>query len=191
MIRTAIRSFTNNNIIIMMKYAIPIATVVLALASQISFDIPMTEIPLTMQSLVVLLIAMILGRFGGTLTILLYLLLGTLGLPVFAGGASGWDTITGNTGGYLIGFVLATYVLGYLADKSLDNSFWKLITLMTLGTAIIIALGVLRLYYTFGFEKALEYGFYPVLPGAIVKIIIGAGFIYLLNLMGIKYQENL
>lgn len=164
-----------------MKNDIPIlkiiaALVFIALFAQISFDIPTNDggIPISGQTFAVLLVGYILHRKWGTVTLILYMLLGGLGLPIFADGNAGWEIITGNSGGFLIGFIAGAYLTGYFGELGWDKSFPKSLLAMTLGTAVIMFFGVLWLAQIFDFERALEYGFYPFLIGAVVKIILGA-----------------
>jgi len=107
------------------------------------------------------------------LAVALYLLLGILGLPVYADGASGIETFEKGSGGFLYGFLFAAYFIGWLRENGLGGSFKKRLAAMTLGTLMIIAFGVAHLTYMYGFEKALEYGFYPFWKGAIIKIFLG------------------
>ncbi|MDO5656697.1 MAG: biotin transporter BioY [Flavobacteriaceae bacterium] len=131
------------------------------------------QIPVTGQSFAVLLIAYIFGLKKGMLAVALYLLLGILGLQVFAEGKSGLDVILGNSGGFLIGFLFASAVVGYWAENR-TNSFQNTLLSMFIGTVIILMIGVFWLSYKIGFSKAVEYGFVPFLPGAVIKIFLGA-----------------
>lgn len=151
--------------------------------SQFSIDLDLNEvsIPITGQSLVVLLVGFLLGRKWGTLAVAVYLLLGILNLPVFADGKYGWETFTKGSGGFLYGFLFAAYFVGMLGDKGWGSSLVKSLIAMTLGTAIIIDFGVMHLSFLYGFEKGLEYGFYPFWRGAVVKILIGGIVGYFLN----------
>ena len=131
-------------------------------------------IPITGQSLGVLVIACLLGAKNGGLTILLYLLIGGMGLPVFANGGSGWEVFTKSSGGFLYGFLVAGYLTGWLSERWGIGGFMKNVTMMAIGTAIILLFGIGHLTGKYGVEKALEYGFYPFWPGAIIKIGLGA-----------------
>ncbi len=137
-----------------------------------------SEIPITGQSLAVLVVGFILGRKRGLLAIAIYLILGLIGLPVFAKGASGIATFTSGSGGFLYGFLAGGYVCGVLQEEGYGRRFLYCLTSMAIGTAVILVFGIAQLTYLYGYEKALDYGFYPFLPGAIVKIILGAIIIY-------------
>ena len=132
------------------------------------------QIPISGQSFAVLVVGMLLGRKYGLVSILLYLLLGALGLPFFADGTSGWEVFTKGSAGFLIGFAIGAFVVGWLADIGWRKSFAKALLAMTIGTGLIVGSGVLWLTYLYGWAKALEYGFYPFVWGAVAKIIIGA-----------------
>jgi len=144
--------------------------------TQLALDLSFKEIPIpiTGQSLAVLTVAVLLGFRNGSLAIGLYLLLGAIGLPVFANGAAGWETFGKGSGGFLYGFLVAGSLTGWLAERWGIAKFSKNLLLMGVGTALIILFGVGHLSAMYGLEKALEYGFYPFWPGAIVKIILGA-----------------
>ncbi|MFK7980881.1 MAG: biotin transporter BioY [Saprospiraceae bacterium] len=150
-----------------------------ALFAQLSIDVPVGEssIPITGQTFAVLLSAYWLGRKMGTMVILTYVLLGVIGFPIFADGKSGWSVLMGGSGGFLIGFIVAAYVVGYLGEKDWPFSFIKSLIAMTLGTVIILFFGVGRLTNLYDLEKGLAYGFYPFWKGAILKIILGATII--------------
>ncbi|MGK0364986.1 MAG: biotin transport system substrate-specific component [Saprospiraceae bacterium] len=163
----------------------------IALSAQITIEVPLNDarIPISGQSFAVLLVAGILGLKRSVEAVALYVLLGTLGLPIFADGASGLDVLMGGSGGFLIGFIFAAFGVGYRISKPLFRpiSFVKSLYLMTFGTAIILFFGIGRLTMLYGFEKALEYGFYPFWQGALVKILFGAIVLFVVE----KVRENL
>lgn len=137
-----------------------------------------SDIPITGQSLAVLVVGFVLGRKRGLLAIAIYLILGLIGLPVFAKGAFGVETFTGGSGGFLYGFLLGGYVCGILQEEGYGRRFLHCLMAMTIGTVVILVFGIAQLTHLYGFEKALLYGFYPFWLGAIVKIILGAVIIY-------------
>ena len=145
---------------------------VIALSARVTWHLGQ-DIPITMQSLAVLVVGALLGWRNGLMAVGLYLFLGAVGLPVFADGASGWSVLMGKSAGFLWGFLPATAVVGYLNEiknKSTRLSFWLH---QFIGTAIILACGVLWLSKEIGFSLALTYGFYPFWKGAIIKSILG------------------
>lgn len=153
-----------------------LAAIFIALFAQISIELPLNEttIPITGQTFAVLLVASILGRNKGSLAILIYLIMGAFGLPVFAEAASGYSTFFKGSGGYLYGFLIATFIVGWLSDNGWGKSFFNALLLMLIGTIIIVFFGLLQLTFLYGFEKALEYGLYPFIRGAVIKIVLGA-----------------
>jgi len=150
------------------------------LGAMVSIDLPWKGggIPITGQSLAVLVVGFVLGRKRALFAIALYLILGVMGFPVFAKGASGIDTLMGGSGGFLYGFLIGGYVCGALQENGFGASFAESLIAMTIGTALILTCGIAQLTYLYGFEKALDYGLIPFWPGAIVKIILGALIIY-------------
>jgi len=153
----------------------------LALWISAKVQVPFYPVPMTMQTLVVLLVGMTFGwRLGGA-TILLYLAEGMAGLPVFANTPErgiGLAYMMGPTGGYLVGFVLAAVAVGGLAERRWDRGILTTLAAMTLGTAIIFASGVLWLGTLIGWDKpVLELGVVPFLPGAAFKIALAAAIL--------------
>ena len=152
----------------------------ICLGAMVSIDLPWKGggIPITGQSLAVLVVGFVLGRKLGLLVIAIYLIAGLAGLPVFAKGASGIDTLLGGSGGFLYGFLVGGYVCGALQENGFGDSFAEGLIVMAIGTALILICGIAQLTFLYGLEKALEYGFWPFWPGALVKIILGAVIIY-------------
>ena len=152
----------------------------ICLGAMVSIDLPWKDggIPITGQTLAVLVVGFVLGRRRGLLVIAIYLIIGLAGLPVFANGAYGIDTLMGGSGGFLYGFLVGGYVCGALQENGFGVSFAEGLTAMTIGTALILICGMAQLTYLFGLDKALEYGFWPFWQGAIVKIILGAAVVY-------------
>lgn len=157
-------------------FKVLLSVLFIALFAQISINVPVGEsdIPITGQTFAVLLVAYFFKRRIGTLAVFSYVLLGVIGLPIFADGKSGIESLLGGSGGFLLGFIFSAYVVGYLGEKEWPMSFTKSLLAMMLGTMIILFFGIGRLALPYGFDKALEYGFYPFWKGAIFKIILGA-----------------
>ena len=132
--------------------------------------IPISPVPITMQTLFVLLAGASIGSGWGTLSQVLYVGLGLVGLPMFAGGAAGASILTGPTGGYLLGFVVTPWVVGALLRRS--NSVRWQVASFAIGQVVILALGVLQLtlYYTHDLGHSLAVGVVPFLPGDVFKI---------------------
>lgn len=148
----------------------------LTLSAKIS--IPFYPVPLTMQTLAVLLIGAAYGARLGGITALSYLAAGAIGLPVFAGTPEkgiGLAYMIGPTGGYLISYVFAAALTGWLAERGFDRSVWRMALAMFLGTVIIFSLGLLWLGAVLGWDKPiLQWGLYPFIYGDLLKIGLGA-----------------
>lgn len=145
----------------------------LAISAQIK--IPLYPVPVTGQTLVVLMIGMAYGSRLGAATLLAYLVEGGMGLPVFAGGGAGWATLAGPTGGYLIGFLVAAFILGLLAERGMGRGPVSTALAMIVGTALIYVFGVMHLSGFIGFEKAVAAGLLPFLYGDALKLVVAAG----------------
>jgi biotin transport system substrate-specific component len=151
-------------------FLIVIGSLLLAVSAQ--FKIPLYPVPVTGQTLVVLLIGMIYGLRLGGVTIAAYLLQGAIGLPVFAGGAFGIATLLGPTGGYLGGFLIAAIVMGFLAERGMGRSIVSTIIAMMIGNAVIYVTGASWLASFIGVEKALTSGVLPFLYGDALKLAV-------------------
>jgi biotin transport system substrate-specific component len=116
-----------------------------ALAAQISFRIPPIEVPFTGSTMAVLLTGGVLGSRRGAASMVLYVLAGAVGLPIYAEQSSGFDTFVGATGGYLIGFIVAAFVVGKFAELRWDRTIPKSVVGFILGSAIIYLFGVVGL----------------------------------------------
>ena len=150
-------------------------SMLLAMSAQFAFRIPISPVPVTGQTLVVLLIGMVYGSRLGAATVLAYLVEGGMGLPVFANGTGGWPVIMGPTGGYLIGFVVAALALGRLAERGMGRGLVSTAFAMAIGTIIIYAFGVSWLGQFIGVGKAFAAGVMPFLYGDALKLIVAAG----------------
>ena len=139
-------------------------------------QIPFYPVPLTMQTFVVLILGVAYGWKLGAMTLLLYLAEGALGLPVFAGTPEkgiGIAYMTGPTGGYLLGFVVAAAACGWLAEKGWDRHPISTFAAMLIGNLIIYAFGLLWLGALLGWDKPLlQWGMYPFLFGDLLKIAL-------------------
>lgn len=145
-----------------------------AILAQARIPLPFTPVPLTGQTFAVLLVGAALGSKRGFASLGLYAILGLAGLPVFAGGASGWGYALGPTGGYLLGFILAAYFIGRLAERGLERNIRTSLWPFALGTVIIYALGAGWLAFYVGPQAALAKGVLPFLPGDLIKLVLAA-----------------
>jgi biotin transport system substrate-specific component len=155
--------------------AVLVAAGVALLTVSAKMQIPLWPVPMTMQTYVVLVIAMAYGTRLALATVMAYLLAGALGAPVFAGTPEkglGVAYMLGPTGGYLVGFVLATYVMGVLAARGWDRRMLPSLAAMTLGHAIILASGVAWLAASLGLAHAVAVGLSPFILATVVKTIL-------------------
>jgi biotin transport system substrate-specific component len=138
--------------------------------------IPLPPVPITLQTLFVNLSGALLGGGLGALSQIVYILLGVIGLPVFAGGKAGAGILIGPTGGYLIGFVVGAFIIGKLTALRRQPGLLWLIGSMSAGIAAVYALGIIQLMVVakLGLAKALAVGLLPPLPGDLVKIVAAA-----------------
>lgn len=146
----------------------------LAAMAQVAIPVPGSPVPVTGQTLGVLLIGTTYGSGLGLATFAMYLLAGIAGAPVFAGASFGVEKITGATGGYLIGMMVATYLLGLLANRRLDQRFLTSLPSMLFGTLIIFSFGLLWLHHFTGKDWAwtIAAGLTPFIVGEAIKIAI-------------------
>lgn len=155
--------------------AILLGTCLLTLSAKV--QVPFWPVPMTMQSLVVLMIAMAYGSRLAVATVAAYLLAGAAGLPVFAGTPArgiGLAYMMGPTGGFLVGFVLAAWIVGLLAERGWDRSFMACAAAMVLGHLVITLAGAMWLAVLMGTSKAVEVGVTPFLASSALKVALGA-----------------
>lgn len=146
--------------------------------------IPMWPVPITGQTFAVLLVGTTLGALRGALSMVLYIALGAIGLPVFTEGSAGWHVIAGPTGGYLIGFVLAAILTGWLAQRSWDRKVVGAGVAFLAGTAVIYAVGLPWLSVALGqlgypndLGATLQSGLMPFIPGDILKAAVAGALL--------------
>ena len=149
-----------------------------AVAAQVRVPLPGTPVPMTLQTVAVLLSALTLGPWLGSASMVLYLLLGMLGTPVFAAAVWTDGVFFGHTGGYLIGFVLAQPAIGMAARLSTVKSVWLRCLLATVaGNAVIFGCGLIWLsaWLDIGLTQTLELGLWPFMIGMVLKTGAAAG----------------
>ncbi len=164
---------------LMLKRAVLVVLGVAALAVAAKIKIPMwpSPVPITMGTFAVLTIGAAYGPRLGLATIAGYLIVGALGFDVFANSSAevnGLAYMMGGTGGYLVGYVLATLALGWAARRGWDRSVPMMAAAMLIGNALIYAPGLLWLGQLHGFEKAIEWGLTDYLVGDALKLALAA-----------------
>lgn len=158
-----------------------LGSLLVAAAAQI--NVPMLPVPMTLQTLAVLAIGAAYGARLGAITLALYALEGAVGLPVFAGFKSG---VMLASFGYVLGFIAAAGLVGWLAERGWDRSNFKMFAAMMLGAAIVYVPGLVWLSAWVGsFGTALQVGLLPFIVGDVVKAAIaGLGFPAIWALLG-------
>ncbi len=159
----------------------------LALVAPIELSVPVGNglVPVTLQSLIVLMLACLLGAWRGSLAVLLYLLLGALGLPVFAKGGAGVAHLLGLTGGFLFGFVLVAWLAGRAAEQPWGRPLWGLL-LIALGAHLLILLPGGIWYGVVKSPNAFLALLPSLWPGLLIKSALGALLMWLIN-RGLRY----
>lgn len=149
-----------------------------AVAAQVRVPLPFTPVPVTGQTFAVLLSGAVLGGAAGAASQALYFLMG-LGLPFYAGGASGWSYATGATGGFLVGFVAAAWVVGRLAERRQDREVITALPAFLTGTVVIYLFGVPWLASVLGvsWTRAVELGATPFILGDLAKLALAGALL--------------
>lgn len=156
---------------------IGVMSAVICIAGPLTIPLPFSPVPISLVNLALYFAVFVLGRIRGTLSYLIYLLLGLAGLPVFSNFTGGAGKLLGPTGGYLIGFIFMILICGFFIDRWGSNRF-LCIAGMILGSTVCNLFGTLWLSYQTGmnFSSALASGALPFIPGDLIKICIAAIF---------------
>jgi biotin transport system substrate-specific component len=153
-----------------------VGSVIIAVSAQL--QVPIGLVPMTMQSLAVILVGAAMGWRTGGGALALYLAEGLVGLPVFAGFTSGPAILLGPTGGFLFAFVPAAAAAGWLARRGWAAGWFRPVGLGLIGHAIIFAGGLAWLSVVVGPAKAVAVGFLPFVAGTLIKVALGTVFIW-------------
>lgn len=156
-----------HNVVLVLAFSL-----LIALSAQVAMPLPFTPVPISMQTLTVLLTGMLLGSRLGMVTLVAYLIEGVAGLPVFSQWGSGITHLLGPTGGYLVGFVFAAGLVGFLAERGWDRRLVTTLLAMILGNLVIYAFGAGWLSTFLGLTDALAKGVLPFLIGDAFKIVL-------------------
>lgn len=144
-------------------FQVLLASFCIGLFAQIKIPLFFTPVPFTLSTIAILCVGLLLGKKKGALAVVCYLLEGSIGLPVFAGGNSGIFYLMGPTGGYLLGWVLQAYCIGWCAEKYGILSFQKLMLVFIASIVLQLSLGSLWLSQFVGLDGCLAMGLYPFL----------------------------
>ena len=155
--------------------AMIVAIASVAWAARVSVAVPGTPVPQSLQTLAVLVVGVWLGREIGTAAIVMYVVVGALGLPVFADGASGMGSLTGPTAGYLVGFIAGAALMGSWRARGWAREYFPTFGGMVAGHVVILVAGWVRLAVMMGVGGAFSAGVAPFLWGGLVKSAVGAG----------------
>ena len=147
-------------------------SLLIALAARLQIVLPFSPVPVTGQTFAVLLIGALYGSTRAPATVVTYIILGVLGLPVFAGGAAGIARLAGPTAGYLVGFVAAAFVVGLLGERGWHRRPSTTTVSMIIGNAIIYIFGAGWLSRFVGWDAVLSAGVVPFLAGDVLKIAL-------------------
>ena len=156
------------------------------LSAEINLSIPGTPVPQSAQTLVVLVSSALLPSYFGILSVALYLIAGSVGLPVFSDSGHGFEHLLGPTGGYLIGFLLAAIFI--LKRRAALTTFTNLLVVMLLAHLIILFFGWLWLSKSIGMNLAYVKGVQPFITGGILKSVLASFLVYLV--FNIKYFQK-
>jgi biotin transport system substrate-specific component len=148
-----------------------------ALLAQVA--VPLYPVPITGQTLAVLLVGASLGAARGALSLALYAVLGIVGLPVFSDFAGGPEVILGPTGGYILGFIASAALVGWLSERAWERQVLKALATFAAGTLVVFAVGLPWLAISLGLDlmQTLSAGLFPFLIGGAIKAVIAAGLL--------------
>ena len=151
-------------------------TAIICVSAYICVPLPFTPVPITLQTAAVMLCAVLLGGRRGAAAVILYVILGSIGLPVFSGGKGGIGVLAGATGGYIWGFIPAAYIAGRIAEAFAIKSFKAYFAVMASGIVIIYIAGTLQYSITanISFTAALSSAVAPFVFADAVKIAAAA-----------------
>jgi biotin transport system substrate-specific component len=143
------------------------------LAAQVKFSLPGTELPFTLQTLAVVMAGVLYGPRLGMWSVMVYLLMGMAGIPVFSGEGTGWEYMAGKSGGFLGGFVLAAGMAGWMAEKGFDKSLARAFFLFTVCQLLVLLLGWAWMSSLVGEEGLPIMEMRKYIPGLLVKSLLG------------------
>lgn len=153
-------------------------TALMTLCARVSFHVSFSTVPITGQTFGVLLIGAVYGSRLGAATLMAYLAEGAIGMPVLAGGLGGISAIATPSGGYLFGFIIAAFIVGWFAERGWDRSRW-IVAPMLLGNAALYVPGVIWLHQQFSvvgipisWSTAFDYGLWPFIAGDLAKLVL-------------------
>jgi biotin transport system substrate-specific component len=151
------------------------ASLVVALCARVTIPLPFTPVPLTMENFAVLLVGLTLGSRRGFAALMLFLLEGASGMPVFSAGSSGVAQLFGVTGGFLLAYPFVAAIAGWIAERGAKN-FFRFIVASVAGEIVLFAGGISWLaIYTHSLTQAVRFGLYWFVFAEVIKIMLAAG----------------
>lgn len=150
------------------------SSILIGLFAHISIPLPFTPVPISMQPHVVLFLAAFLGSKRGVLATISFVAQGAIGMPVFAGGKAGVLALSGPTGGYILGYIAAAFVVGYLVENLKGKKLSSVFFSMAVGNLVIYLFGMAWLSTFVGINKAFVLGVLPFILGDLFKLVLTA-----------------
>ncbi len=151
------------------------ASFIIALFAPVAIPLPFTPVPIATQVHVVLLLACFLGSKRASMAVMTYLFQGAIGLPVFSGGAGGLLALAGPRGGYLVGYLAAAFVTGFIMERTKKLTSFKAFGAMGVGNLVVYLFGLPWLAQFLGWQNAVVLGMLPFLFGDVLKLILATG----------------
>ncbi len=165
-------------------------SLIIAISAQVSIPLPFTPVPVTLQTFAVVLTGALLGSRRGAAAVVAYLAEGLAGLPVFSLGGAGLAHLLGPTGGYLVGFVAAAWITGFLVERRLAARLPGALFVVVVGHLVPYVTGVAWLGAAVGLPRALALGFVPFLIGDTLKVAASVGVLAGANILGAKASRK-
>ncbi len=153
------------------------AACLIAILAQVSIQLPFSPVPFTGQTFGIMLVGALLGSRQGALSVLTYIAMGCMGIPVFAGFSFGFLSLIGPTGGYFLGFILQAFLVGWVLERRTTFSSAVTVTTLLAASALQLGLGCLWLSQFIGWHNVLWMGFLPFIPGDALKSVLTATYL--------------
>ena len=149
------------------------ASILIAIFAPVSFRLPFSPVPIATQLHVILFLAVCLGSKRGAAAVISYLVYGAMGLPVFAAGGAGLACLLGPTGGYLLGYVFAAYLTGYVCERAKERTLLTTLAALVMGNLVVFLTGSVWLsQFVGGIQPAIMLGVLPFLPVEALKTVL-------------------
>ncbi len=160
------------------------------IATSTQVQIPLKPVPITMHTAAIMIISLCYNKREAMTSVISFVVLGAIGLPIFSGFMGGFDRMLGTTGGYIIGCIACTYIITHLREKCGEEYYIYLVLYPIFGTIALYVLGILQLSYFIGFKNAFIHGMMPfIIPGCF-KILFATASIRLIKSVLCKLKDN-